>query len=774
MRTPLLLLSLFLLATGHAQTFTNVAFDEGIVVQVAGAYVGCGATVYDFNGDGLDDITLCSPGNNIHFYQNFGEYLAPPSFSIENSGEAKMALWGDYDNDGDADLLITKSFDQTRLYRNDGDGAFVDITSTCGMPLTQEMRSYGAAWGDYDRDGLLDLYICNYNFNGDITNYLLHNEGGDLFTEVQVELGVTNEIRPSFQPVFTDFNHDLWPDLYVINDKIHPNVMYVNNGDGTFSDASLETATGLIIDAMSNSWSDFDHDGDLDVYVSNATAGNKLLVNQENAFFVESATEFGVEVFSICWGALWIDYNNDSWDDLHVTTTINGFAGNQNFFFENQEGALVENLEGSGIINDTFSSYSSARGDINNDGYSDLLISTEAPDYITLWENSGGANNWAKLTLEGTVSNRDGIGSWVTWYTNGSPKQYYTISGDNYMGQSTQHHICGLGLGSAIDSVQVEWPSGWIDTWYDLPEGQDHTLREGSSFVTDVSTPFLTSVCQGDSVLLTLPAGDWTWNNGLENDSLWASDSGYYWASYSPLPGLAFTTDSVSITVNPLPQASWTTSPVTCFGGSNGAIQFESGEQAYFLVDSDSTSVATQGLPAGTYDFLLSTLNGCTEWVSIPVSAPQLLTADVSGVVSQDGLSAEVSVEALGGTEPYSYFWANGSSETSIVVDQTGSYSCLIADGGGCFAASEWTWEAASSIHSQSAPLTLWPNPTSGWINYSGPSGIMRIYTTSGQLVHQTACINGERISLAHLPKGIYVLKVESVVGNAAVRLQLL
>lgn len=755
------LLILFCLPLGLlSQTYTNVAFEQGIFVLVQNAYVGCGASFYDINGDGWDDVTLCSPGNNIHIYLNNNGTLSAAPVYLPNSSEAKMPLWGDFDNDGDADLLITKANAQTQLLRNDGDWAFTDITVASGIPIQPFMRSYGAAWGDYDRDGFLDLYICNYNFNGDISNYLLHNNGDGTFDPVHNELGVSNEVRPSFQPAFTDYNHDLWPDIYVINDKIDPNVLYENNGNGTFTDVSGATFTNLAIDAMSNSWCDFDHDGDLDVYVTNATAGNKFLINNGDGTFTESAEEYGLEVFSICWGATWMDYDLDGWEDLHVTSTLNGFAGNQNYFYPNVDGAFELDLLESGFINDYYSSYAAARGDLNNDGYPDLLENNEFPDYATLWQSSGGDGHWVKLTLQGVVSNREGVGAWITAYAGDLVHHHFTQSGESYMSQHSQHQIFGLGEASQLDSVQVEWPSGHVDWFYDLEEATRHTLVEGQSTPAYVqSDAYL--LCTGDSAALeVLHLEAPVWNTGEAAATITVDSPGWYSASGTDVLGQQVVSDSVFIAFSAPADIAVVTTPATCHGEANGTATFYSPTGDLFVWDANASDAAGfTGLQAGTYTYVFNNDYGCPQSIEVIIEQPEVLEAQILW----DGTTLEAT--ALGGTPPYTFIWDTGATGNTFTPVASGVYTCLVSDALGCFSQIEAQAQLPLSIMGipSTSGFSAHPNPASDRLFVRLPAaGTLVLRSLAGQLIYHTPVLPLAWVDLPPLAAGQYLLELQT------------
>lgn len=391
-----------------AQSFVNVAAQQNLNVVNSAPVLGSGVSFYDYNGDSWPDLTYCINGVGIVRFENIeGAFVSDELIPMPWS-DPKSATYADYDNDGDADLLVTRRAANPILFRKDPEG-FVNVSTEVGMPVATAPHSYGACWGDYDKDGFLDCYIANYNWNSGPHNWLMHNNGDGTFSEVAVAAGVDNGQMPSFQAVFTDINRDSWPDIFLINDKQPTNVMYLNNGDGTFSDVSEEMNLDCIMDAMSNSITDYDRDGDLDIYVTNDQLGNVLHRNDGDSFS-DVTEEFNLEVGVLCWGAVWLDYDNNGYDDLYVLTT-QATNNNQNYFFKNNQGNnfYLENpFPGN---QNQFPGFSPAISDFNKDGFIDVVCNNHAPNNTVLWRNTAtGSNASCTIHLEGLIftSTRNG------------------------------------------------------------------------------------------------------------------------------------------------------------------------------------------------------------------------------------------------------------------------------------------------------------------------------------------------------------------------------
>ena len=249
------LFSIFLISITllEAQTsFTNVAGTQNIdQVYVSG--IGGGVSFYDFDNDGWDDLTLATAeGSTIQFYKNSaGNFVLQDAF-VDHQGQAEHPLWVDFDNDGDNDLYVTTVDGTNKLYRNNGGMDFTDITETAGLPIN-EHRSFGACWGDIDRDGWLDLYYGERKFpinSGINENRLFRNNADGTFTEITVESGAQDPDKIPFCSSFIDYNNDQWPDIYTTNDKGSINTLLKNNGDGTFADVGELANANLTMDGM--------------------------------------------------------------------------------------------------------------------------------------------------------------------------------------------------------------------------------------------------------------------------------------------------------------------------------------------------------------------------------------------------------------------------------------------------------------------------------------------------------------------------------------------
>jgi hypothetical protein len=339
--------------------FTDVSTSAGIINNRRGTDKSIGQAWGDYDNDGwLDLYVTDSAGPNTLYHNNRdGTFSVSPFNSqvILPSRHSSGASFVDFDNDGWRDLYVLNWGDNF-LYRNDNGTGFVDVTGLAGI-AGGEANSKTASWGDYDRDGYLDLYVANWAcyplcgrpFAGD-SDRLYHNNGDGTFTDVSRILG-SKTAGAGFVASFTDYDNDGDLDIYLVNDEfINPigNVLWRNDGPGCevwcFVDVAAEAGANTRLMGMGLAPADYDNDGDQDFYFSNA-GPMALLQNQGNGTFVDMALPAGVDMsLGIGWGAVFFDYDNDGWRDLYVAVaegTAGGSMANP-LFHNNGNGGFTE------------------------------------------------------------------------------------------------------------------------------------------------------------------------------------------------------------------------------------------------------------------------------------------------------------------------------------------------------------------------------------------------------------------------------------------------
>jgi ASPIC and UnbV/FG-GAP-like repeat/Secretion system C-terminal sorting domain len=464
----------------HGQNqFIDKTLNYGIDHSYGTGTAGGGVSFVDFDGDGLDDLSFASSNaQSIHFYRNTGTGLLKMNLLPDLNEEVKHLLWVDFDNDGDKDLFLTLADTHNRIFVNEGN---LYLSETSLGLANDAYTSFGACWGDYNRDGWLDLYLGVRRIEKDglpnINN--LYQNNGKSFFNVTATSQTEDGGKTPFCSSFIDYNNDKWPDIYTAHDRRRGNTMLKNNQDGTFSDVSKLTGTDLKMDGMSVSYGDCNNDGFFDIYVSNSEVGNALFVNQNGQNFSDKAIAKGVAFNSVAWGTNFLDGDNDGDQDLYVSGMLVGSAAINSRYYINQYPDSFY-IAGTKIESDTVSSFNNAVGDINDDGYPDMaVINVGYPSF--LFQNAGGNNNYIKVKLRGVLSNRDGIGSTITLFHNGKKQQRYTQCGVGFMGQNSYTEIFGLGQSEKIDSLTILWPTGHMDKLFAPDINKKHIIAEGST-----------------------------------------------------------------------------------------------------------------------------------------------------------------------------------------------------------------------------------------------------------------------------------------------------
>jgi hypothetical protein len=418
---------------------------------------------------------------------------------------------GDYDNDGFEDIYVT-GYGGNTLYHNNGDGTFTDVTARAGVAASGWSTSAG--FFDYDNDGKLDLFVARYldwNFDADpfcgehkpggrsychpdnyrgVTNILYHNNGDGTFTEVSQKAGIANPSGKSLGVAFADFDGDGWPDIYVANDSVQC-FLYRNNRNGTFTDVSLTAGVGFNEDGktfagMGVDFSDYDNDGHPDIIVTDLSNQRYMLYrNNADGTFTDATNASGIGRLSAKysgWSVRLADLDNDGWKDLfvaqgHVIDNIEVTSPNLKYL---QPPLLLRNLHGrfsemnaGPALKTPWAGRGAAFGDIDNDGDIDIVVANIGQKAYILRNDGGNRNNWIGVRASGRKSNRDGIGCRVKVISSAGLAQYYTINtAAGYLSASDKRLIVGLGPDKIAKLVEIHWPSGATQTFENVPAGK--------------------------------------------------------------------------------------------------------------------------------------------------------------------------------------------------------------------------------------------------------------------------------------------------------------
>jgi hypothetical protein len=481
-----------------AQGFVSLTAPLGISGVIgASGYGGSGQCVADFDGDGDLDVVVSVPsGLPYQYFRNDGGLMftdLSATSGLGLSGDIFGMQAADIDNDGDQDIFVTQEFGPMQLFINSGNGTFTDEATARGLTWSHE--SYGASFGDYDRDGWLDLYVANRCLAGcsgqSNPNFLFRNAGNGYFVDVTSAAGVGG-VGATLCTVFWDYNEDNWPDLIEVNDKGSiggaPNEVYRNNGNGTF------TAVGALLDANNAIWGmafdfcDVFNDGGGDYYCSDIPLDHlfqqwKPALNK----YSDDTVLYGLTGGDLGWAANFLDYDNDGWQDLYQ---VHEFMPNK--FMRNPAAPASAQVPWPNIAPalglDHFElQYVMSTGDFDNDGRIDILERFAGgppwlanPEGLVLYRNTVPGGNYLKICTQGTVSNRDGLGARIEVLTGSHLQRQWVRSGTGWLSTSDRRVHFGLGTATNVDLVRIRWPSGQNQYLTNLPVNQILTVEEPS------------------------------------------------------------------------------------------------------------------------------------------------------------------------------------------------------------------------------------------------------------------------------------------------------
>jgi hypothetical protein len=477
----------------HAQTwtFTDVTAEAGVAFRhdypgtafsLAGLYGG-GVAAGDYDGDGWVDLYAVrgTVGPNLLFHNQgdgtFAEVATTAGVALARPFSVGPAF-ADFDGDGWLDLLVLGVDGAAPvLFRNRGDGSFEDVTATSGLRVTRD--TYSAAFGDFDRDGDLDLVLGHWLAAGD-TEVFWRNNGDGTFTDITAEVGVAGPAGPSwvFTPNFADINNDGWPDLLMAADFGTSRVL-LNEGGARFRNMTSPVISDE--NGMGAAVGDYDNDGDLDWFVSSiwdpdgvaegnwGVSGNRLYNNRGNGTFVDVTDAAGVRVGYWGWASTFGDFNNDGWLDLFH---VNGYAPADlvpeasvfaadpaRLFVGTPGGRFDEESRQLGVDN-----VGLGRGalafDYDRDGDLDLFIQNNLGEAHLLRNDGGNRNSFLTIKLRGQAPNSEGIGARVLVSASGATQLRELRAGSNFESQDPAEAHFGLANAAAADAVSIMWPDG--------------------------------------------------------------------------------------------------------------------------------------------------------------------------------------------------------------------------------------------------------------------------------------------------------------------------
>jgi hypothetical protein len=469
---------------------------------------GCvGAAWGDYDDDGYPDLFLAASAP---------DYLAHPDMLLHNNHDLTFTdvsssaglltqqvedngvAWADYNNDGLLDVLVGSGTGYPKLYRNDG-GHFSEVASTSGLYTAPLRAERSVSWCDYDGDNWLDVFVCDIF----TLSSLYHNDGNGTFTDVTASAGMTGLAAPggAVGAAWGDYDNDGRPDLLISRYQLAP-LLYHNNGDGTFTEVSMQAGISAAVDGVSAAWADYDNDGWLDCYISSYQPTRDWLFhnNHDGTFTDVAATAGMANDVSVGIGAAWADYDNDGYLDLYVG---NLETNNQPFLYHNNGNGTFTDVAASAGVGGSYSNEAAMWADIDLDGRLDLF-QADGSTVSRLLHNVGPAGNWLRVRAltsksgdaAGSDPPRDAIGAVVSLnldndetFPTGAARTLMRVidGGSGFQGQDEQ--IAHFGLADAtMVAVRVRFPDGSVVMHKDVAANQQITIKDVPAGYVEIFT----------------------------------------------------------------------------------------------------------------------------------------------------------------------------------------------------------------------------------------------------------------------------------------------
>jgi hypothetical protein len=624
-------------------TMAQITFSNGAGLQtISGfSYADCAA---DMNGDHLDDVVRVTGGTIYIDYQQADGSFLPASYSIAGDNVPSWSICAaDIDGNGYTDLCFGDGNAVSFVYANNDGTGYTEVAHP------EYIFSQRSTFQDIDNDGNLDAFVCH-----DVDqSHAYRNTDGVL--DLDISLLPTLDAGGNYAAIWVDYDNDWDSDLYItkcrggapVGDPQRINLLYRNNGDGTFTSVGPEAN----MDDGDQSWAtvfeDFDNDGDFDSFTVNHQWANRFMQNNGDGTFTDIIENTGINALDLgAWNCDAGDFDNNGFVDIFSE------MGTE-MYWNNGDGTFTG---GNLSVN------SGGIGDFNDDGFLDVIAGN------TLHLNNGNNNNYVKFDLQGIMSNKDGIGARIEIYGSWGVQIREVRAGESFDPASSLIAHFGLGTADAIEYAVIKWPSGMLST-LDAPAiNTTHLVPEVGCMLPEstINVDGLTTICPGDEVTLTAQTGyAYTWSNGEESQSITVAEAGSYsviiWDEddCASLSNLVVISEVQEVT----PTISLTGESVFCYG-SSVVLTCEQGTGTWSNGQTSASLVVTEG---GEYSISVA---GQCSGIELTSESITLVTMDAEEPVSEDVILSEPGTTTLNATGNNLSWYA---TETSTEVLGTGN-----------------------------------------------------------------------------------------------------
>ncbi|MDG1262549.1 MAG: CRTAC1 family protein [Flavobacteriales bacterium] len=476
MKNFLLLLSIAFASTLIAQE--PVFIDGSPAVNGESTSSNYSSAIVDVNQDGWEDIYIGSKNQPNKLFINNGDGTftnLAAEYGLDYAGNTYTAVWADFDNDGDPDCFLGNFNEPNALFENLGNGIFVNVAEELGIAGNGKTRC--ATTADVNQDGYLDIYVINLTEHNEF--YLSDGAGG--YIDHYFPSGAIDSLI-GMGAAFFDSDNDGDQDLYLLHDAYQINKLFINDGDGNFVNNAFSLGAAHGGEGMGVDITDFNHDGWMDIYITNNYDGNVLLINDGDGSYTDISEEAGVVDNGMGWGVAFTDYNHDGHKDLYMANNY-AFSTFPNVLYSNQGDSTFQQVGQGTILDSPSAGAGIAVGDLDLNGTEDIVVANTLGGTsvgIELFWNETIGNNWVAITLEGTISNRDAFGSRVKLYSENFTQTDELLSASGYSQMNSKKLNFGLEQDAVVDSLVIRWPNGLVESYYDLDINQEHHFVEGA------------------------------------------------------------------------------------------------------------------------------------------------------------------------------------------------------------------------------------------------------------------------------------------------------
>ena len=584
MRIPFTITLVFLLLC--VPLIGQVTFEQGDNVIKANRFFSTLATGFtDINGDFQDDLLHLDRGTRL-----FTSIQNQPGLPFQTSDQiadlGDFSQWtlcaSDIDNDGQCEIMVGGAYDGAKIYtRANGVDPYA-----LGFTSTADFFAQGSNFVDINNDGWLDLFICDDDSASEIW---INDQAGNLVRNnefIDTNTVPVSDNSGNYGSEWVDFDSDGDVDLYIskcrqgVVDPTDPrriNLLYVNDGNGNFTELGADFGLDIADQSWTGTFGDLDNDGDLDAFVTNHDNLHGLYENIENDTFINRSLTSGIDLAGFALQGFLRDMDNNGLLDIVVS------GGNDHIYYN--LGSFVFTRDE--IPFGGFDTHSLALGDANDDGFLDAYVNygsglvevgNRGDD---LWINQGNDNNFIKISLLGSTSNKSAIGTRLELYGPWGVQIRHVRAGEGYGVINSLNQIFGLGGVEAADSLIVKWPSGIVDRFNDLQAGESYLVNEGSCLTTFFETILDGNqfICEGDTVTISAPdASSYLWSTGATTKSITVSDPGIFHVSITDENGCLSVSKVIGIDTEPdlTPSIDFIDQKKACAGDSIGLISSES------------------------------------------------------------------------------------------------------------------------------------------------------------------------------------------------------